>query len=69
MDQERKSTYRGYTEARAKAYAKYIEQYKEVKVRMKPELYEQVRAYLKTAGENSVNAFIIRAIEEAMNRT
>lgn len=68
MEDEKRTTYRGYTEARARAYAKYIEQYKEVKVRMRPEQYEQIKAHAEAQGEKSVNAFIIRAVMEVIER-
>lgn len=67
MEEKKKSSYRGYTPARAQAYQRYIEKYKEVKVRMTPEQYEQLRAHVDSTGE-SANAFIIKAIEAAMSR-
>ena len=61
----KKSTYRGYTEARARAYAKYIQNHKEVKVRMSPDDYDEIKAFADSCGE-SVNGFITRIIREAI---
>lgn len=67
MENEKKSTYRGYTEARARAHKKYMKNYVEVKVRVTPERREQIKAYAVGRGE-SVNAFINRAIAETMEK-
>ncbi|HAJ65740.1 MAG TPA: hypothetical protein DCM61_04055 [Clostridiales bacterium] len=65
--EEKSSTYRGFTEAQARAHKKYIAQFVETKVRMTPERREQIKAHAEARGE-SVNAFINRAIDEAMER-
>lgn len=65
MDEKKKS-YRGYTEARKAANAKYNSQFVEAKVRMTSERREQVKAFADLHGE-SLNAFITRLIDEAMN--
>ncbi len=67
MAEEKSSTYRGFTEAQARAHKKYIAQFVETKVRMTPERREQIKAHAEARGE-SVNAFINRAIDEAMER-
>ena len=67
MADEKASTYRGFTEAQARAHKKYIAQFVETKVRMTPERREQIRAHAEARGE-SVNAFINRAIDETMER-
>ena len=67
MADEKVSTYRGFTEAQARAHKKYIAQFVETKVRMTPERREQIRAHAEARGE-SVNAFINRAIDETMER-
>lgn len=59
--------YNGYTDARREANARYIAKFAEVKVRMEPELQKEVKAFAAVHGE-SVNAFITRAIREAMER-
>lgn len=61
------SSYNGFTPARAKANAKYIAQFAEVKVRMTPERRDAIKAYAEARGE-SLNAFINRAIDEVMER-
>ena len=67
MGEERPSTYRGFTEAQARAHKKYIAQFVETKVRMTPEHRDQIKAHAEARGE-SVNAFINRAIDETMKR-
>ncbi len=67
MAEEKSSTYRGFTEAQARAHKKYIAQFVETKVRMTPERREQIKAHAEARGE-SVNAFINRAIDETMER-
>ncbi len=67
MAEEKASTYRGFTEAQARAHKKYIAQFVETKVRMTPEQREEIRAHAERRGE-SVNAFINRAIDETMER-
>ena len=67
MSEEKASTYRGLTEAQARAHRKYISQFAETKVRMTPERRDQIKAHAESRGE-SVNAFINRAISETMER-
>lgn len=67
MAEEKAGTYKGFTEARARANKKYIAQFVETKIRMTPEHREEVRAHAESKGE-SLNAFINRAIDEAMAR-
>ena len=55
------------TEAQKKAQQKYMEKFAVARVRMERERYELVQAHAEAQGE-SVNAFINRAIEEAMER-
>lgn len=67
MAEEKKGTYNGYTEARARANKKYISQFVEVKVRLTAEQREKIKAHAERKGE-SVNGFINRAIDETMER-
>ena len=67
MAEDKSSRYRGFTEAQARAHKKYIAQFVETKVRMTPERREEIRAHAARHGE-SVNGFINRAIDEAMER-
>ena len=64
---EQHSTYKGFTEARARANKRYISQFVETKVRMTPERREEVRNHAESRGE-SLNGFITRAIDETMAR-
>ena len=65
MEDGKKSTYKGYTEARARAHKKYMKNFVEIKVRVTPEEREQIKAHAAAKGE-SVNTFINRAIAETM---
>ena len=67
MSEEKGSTYRGYTQAQARAHKKYIAQFVETKVRMTPDQREAIRAHAAARGE-SLNSFIGRAINETMKR-
>ena len=67
MPEEKASSYRGFTEAQARAHKKYIAQFVETKVRMTPERRDAIKAYAEARGE-SLNAFINRAIREAIER-
>ena len=67
MADEKSSTYRGFTEAQARAHKKYISRFVEVKIRMEPEHREVIKAHAEARGE-SVNGFINRAIDETMER-
>lgn len=67
MPDEKASSYRGFTEAQARAHKKYIAQFVEVKVRMTPERRETIRTHAEQKGE-SLNAFINRAIDETIER-
>ncbi len=57
----------GKTEAQKRAQQKYMESFAIARVRMPISSYEAVRAHASSMGE-SVNAFINRAISEAMAR-
>lgn len=65
MADEKKSAYRGFTEAQARAHKKYIAQFVEVKVRMTAEQREAVRRCADRRGE-SLNAYINRAVDALM---
>lgn len=65
MEDGKRSTYKGYTEARARAHKKYMKNFVEIKVRVTPEEREQIKAHAAARGE-SVNTFINRAITETM---
>ena len=67
MDEEKKSSYRGFTPAQKRAHKNYMENFVEIKTRMTPEKRAIIKAHAQDQGE-SVNAFINRAIDEAMQR-
>lgn len=56
------------SKAQQKAVSKYMkENYDEIKVRMQKGKKDEIKAHAESKGE-SVNAFINRAIDEAMER-
>ena len=57
--------YNGDTPARAKANAKYIAQFAEIKLRLPPEQKDRARAAAEAAGE-SLNEYITNAIKMRM---
>lgn len=67
MSDEKRSSYRGLTEARRRANKKYNKRFCEVKVRMTPEKRTIIQEHAASMGE-SATAFINRAIDEAMAR-
>ena len=68
MTEEKTSSYRGFTEAQARAHKKYISRFVEVKIRMEPERRDLIKAHAALKDGGSVNAFINRAIAETMER-
>jgi len=67
MPEDKKSKYRGFTEAQAKAHKRYMQDFVEVKVRMTPEKRETVKEHAASMKE-STTAFINRAINETMEK-
>ena len=61
------AAYKGFTEAQAKAHKKYMEGVATIQVRLTAERREEIKAHAERKGE-SVNAFIIRVIDEALER-
>ena len=55
------------TAAQKKAQQKYMDRFAVARVRMERDKYEQVQAHADSKGE-SVNSFINRIIDEAMQR-
>ena len=55
------------SEARLKANKKYLSQFKDVKIRLKPNEHEELQEHGKKTGE-SVAAFIKRAIAETIKK-
>lgn len=68
MSDEKKSTYTGYTEARKKANEKYLkESVEDIRIRVPKGEKAKVQEHAANMGE-STNAFVVRAINETMNR-
>ena len=67
MEETKKSSYNGYSDARKEANKRYMEKFVELKVRTTPEHRDAVKAPAAEKGE-STNAFVIRAIDETMVR-
>lgn len=59
--------YKGFTPAQAKAHKRYMEGIATIQVRTTVERREEIKSYAEKHGE-SVNALILRAIKELMER-
>ena len=68
MAEEKASSYRGVTEAQARAHKKYISRFVEVKIRMDSQRRDVIKAHAAKQDGGSVNAFINRAIDNQMER-
>lgn len=68
MVEEKKSTYTGQTDARRRATAKYLkETVEDVRIRVPKGQKAIIKAHADKNGE-SMNQFVIRAINETMER-
>lgn len=68
MPIEKKSTYTGYTEARKKANEKYLkESVEDIRIRVPKGQKEIIKNHAFEQAE-SVNGFIVRAIDETIKR-
>lgn len=68
MVEEKKSTYTGQTDARRRATAKYLkETVEDVRIRVPKGQKAVIKAHADKNGE-SMNQFVIRAINETMER-
>lgn len=68
MPEEKKSTYTGQTDARRKATAKYLkESVEDVRIRVPKGQKAVIKAHAEQQGE-SMNQFVIRAINDTMER-
>lgn len=68
MLKEKKSTYTGQTEARRRANAKYLsETVEDIRIRVPKGKKDIIKAHATEQGE-SLNGFVNRAIDEAMER-
>ena len=64
---EKKSQYKGFTPAQAKAHKKYMEGFVELRARVSYAERDSIQAHATARGESG-NGFIKRAISEAMER-
>ncbi len=64
---EKKSQYKGFTPAQARAHKKYMESFVELRARVSIERRDTIKSHAEARGE-SVNGFINRAIQETMER-
>ena len=68
IPEEKKSTYTGQTDARRKASAKYLkESVEDIRIRVPKGDKAKVQEHAASMGE-STNAFVVRAINETMER-
>ena len=64
---DKKSTYRGYTQAHAAAHKKYMAGFVELRARVSHDERDAIQAHAAACGE-SVNEFLRRAARETMER-
>ncbi len=55
------------TENQKKSQKDYMSKFSRIQVRVKPEKYKQIQGHAEGRGE-SVNAFVVRAIDETLER-
>ena len=55
------------TENQKKSQKDYMSKFSRIQVRVKPEKYKQIQDHAEGRGE-SVNAFVVRAIDETLER-
>ena len=68
MPEEKRSTYLGQTEARRRASAKYLkEAVEDVRIRVPKGQKAVIKAHAESQGE-SMNDFVVRAIDEAIEQ-
>ena len=68
MPEEKRSTYSGQTEARRRASAKYLkEAVEDVRIRVPKGQKAIIKAHAESQGE-SMNDFVVRAIDEAIEQ-
>ena len=67
MEEQKGSTYRGFTTAQAEAHKRYMKNFVEIKVRVTPEQRTAIQEHAASMKE-SATAFINRAITETMER-
>ena len=68
VTEEKKSTYAGFTEARKKANEKYLkETVEDIRIRVPKGQKVVIKNHSDKMGE-SMNAFVVRAINDAMER-
>ena len=68
MAEEKRSSYTGQTEARRRASAKYLkETVEDIRIRVPKGQKVIIKSHAENQGE-SMNAFVVRAINETMER-
>ncbi len=68
MSEEKKSSYTGQTDARRKASAKYLkETVEDIRIRVPKGRKAEIKAHADAMGE-SMNQFVVRAINETMEQ-
>ena len=68
MEEQKKSTYKGSTDAMRKAIKKYqTEKVDDIRIRVPKGRKEEIKAHAENQGE-SLNGFVVRAIDETMQR-
>lgn len=65
MEDKKKGSYRGFTDAREKANKKYLEKLDEIKIRVPAGGKENIRKHAEKTGK-SVNQYIVDAVTKEM---
>lgn len=55
------------TDEQKESQKKYMSRFSRIQVRIEPEKYKQIQNHAESRGE-SVNAFVVRAVDETMKR-
>lgn len=66
MGEKERAYYREHADSFKESHKKYMKDYVEIKVRMTKEKREEVQNHAKFITDESVSAFINRAIDETM---
>lgn len=67
MEEKKKSTYNGYTEARKKSNAKYNSSQAQISIRVHPDIKNEIEKHIKNTNE-SLAGFIVRSVKSQINR-
>lgn len=67
MENTKKSTYNGYTEARKKSNAKWNASQAQISIRVHPDIKKEIEDHIRKSGE-SLAGFLVRAARAQIER-